>query len=152
MIRFLRGFVYASKGIIACILGERNMRVHLCAAFYVLLLMPFYDFTRGEKIAVFAVIGMVTGAEAVNTAIEAVVDFVSPEHTTLAGLAKDAAAGGVLLTAIAAAAVGITLYFDGAVIREIAAYFGRHMFMLTAFVLSIVCWIGFICAPLKKRD
>ena len=151
MKRFLRGFGFAAKGIASCILGERNMRVHLCAAFYVLMLMPFYDFTRGEKLAVFIVIGMVTGAEAFNTALEAVVDLVSPEHNALAGLAKDAAAGAVLLAAIAAAAVGVTLYFDAAAIRGIVGYFGGHMLMLAVFVLSCICWIGFICAPLKKK-
>ena len=151
MIRFLRGFVYAGKGVIACILGERNMRFHLYAAFYVLLLMPFYGFSRGEKLAVFIVIGAVISAEAFNTAVEALTNLVSPEQNVLAGLAKDAAAGGVLVSAAAAAAVGVTLYFDRTVMGDILSYFGGHSLALTAFILSVIAWIGFICAPLKKK-
>ena len=151
MRRFLRGFQFAGKGVIACIAGERNMRVHLCAAFYVLLLMPFYGFTRGEKLAVFIVIGMVISAEAFNTAIEALTDLVSPEQNRLAGLTKDAAAGAVLVSAIAAVAVGVTLYIDFNVLAEILRSVTSSIPMTIFAVLSVVAWIGFICAPLKKN-
>ena len=40
-----RSFVNAGRGIFACIKNERNMRIHLCMAFYVLTLMPFYNFS-----------------------------------------------------------------------------------------------------------
>lgn len=151
MKRFLRGFVFAGKGVIACIAGERNMRVHLCAAFYVLCLMPFYSFTPGEKCEVFIVIGAVTAAEAFNTALEALTDLVSPEHQPLAGLAKDAAAGAVLLTAIAAATVGVTLYLDTQVLSEILDFLCGGVIRIILFVLSVAAWIGFICAPIKKK-
>ena len=151
MRRFLRGFIYAGKGVAACILGERNMRVHLCAAFYVLALMPFYHFTRTERLAVFIVIGMVISAEAFNTAIEAIVDLVSPEQNRLAGLAKDAGAGAVLITAAAAAAVGVTLYADIGVLAEIFHTLTGSIPLLTGALASLVLWIIIICSPLHHR-
>jgi diacylglycerol kinase (ATP) len=55
-------------------------------------------------------IGLVFAAEAFNTAIELLVDKISPDYDEKAGLIKDVAAGAVLFTAIAAAAVGIIVF------------------------------------------
>lgn len=151
MKRFLKGFYYAAVGIVSCIKTERNMRVHLCAAFYVLLLMPFYGFTRGEKAAVFICIGAVTAAEAFNTAIEAAVDLSSSELHPLAKLAKDAAAGAVLLMAAASAAVGVTLYFDMEAFGRIGEYFSAHPMMLVLMAISAVGWVFAITRPVGKR-
>lgn len=151
MRRFLKSFSYAAFGIVSCIKTERNMRVHICAAFYLLLLMPFYDFTRGERAAVFICIGAVTAAEAFNTAIEAAVDRCSAEPHPLAKLAKDAAAGAVLLMAAASAAVGIMLYFDLDAFGRIADFFGARPVPLALMVLSAVGWIFFITRPAGRE-
>ena len=55
-------------------------------------------------------ISLVIAAEAFNTAVECVVDLVSPQRQELAGRAKDAAAGGVLLTSIGAAVIGAIVF------------------------------------------
>ena len=152
MKRFLRGFLFAGKGVIACIAGERNMRIHLCITFYVLLLMPFYGFTRGERLAVFADIGMVIAAECFNTAIEALTDLVCPDDNFLAGFTKDAAAGAVLSAALAAAGIGIPLYADFEIIGEIIEWLSGHAAAIIGLIVSAAAWVGFICAPLKKYD
>jgi len=54
--------------------------------------------------------GLVLTAEVVNTAVEAVVDLVSPDHHPLAARAKDVAAGGVLLASGCALVVGLTVF------------------------------------------
>ena len=55
-------------------------------------------------------IGMVLGAETFNSAVEALTDLVQPGHDPRAGLVKDLAAGAVLITAIAAGAVGLVIF------------------------------------------
>jgi diacylglycerol kinase len=55
---------------------------------------------------------MVLAAEAMNTALEYLVDLVSPEYNELAGKAKDAAAAAVLILAIAAAIIGLMIFWN----------------------------------------
>ena len=70
------------------------------------------DFTEGEWLAIIITMGIVLALEAVNTAIETVVDLVSPEYHILAKKAKDVAAGAVLLFVFAALAVaGVIIGF-----------------------------------------
>lgn len=75
---FLRSFVYAGRGIWFCIRHERNFRIHMSAAIYVLLFAPYFSLTRGEWAALLAIIGLVTAAEAVNTAVEQTVNLAAP--------------------------------------------------------------------------
>lgn len=107
---FLRGFVYAFRGILRCIREERNFRFHIVAAVYVSLFSPAFLQSRAEGALLAVTIGLVLFAEAVNTALERLVNRISPEQHPLAGAAKDIAAGAVLLTAIAAVAVAIFLF------------------------------------------
>ena len=148
---FAKGFVYASAGIIHCIKNERNMRFHFCAAFYVLILMRFYELSRGERAAVYIVIGLVIALEALNTAVEAVVDLVSPERTRFAGIAKDCAAGAVLAAAAAAAAVGIAVFWDKDAFGRIGRYFADNIPMLVLLVLSVPIWLAVIFLPSGKN-
>lgn len=151
MRKFLRGFYYAACGIIACIRTERNMRVHCCAAFYVLIFMRFYGFTSAEKSLIFLTIGAVMAAEAFNTAIESVVDMISPERNFSAKLAKDAAAGAVLLTAIAAAAVGLTLFSDTDTIKNIGKWLAENKAAAVLLAASALAWIYFITRPSGRK-
>ncbi len=107
---FLRSFVYAFRGILRCIREERNFRFHIVAAFYVCVFAPAFLRSRAEGALLAVTIGMVLFAEAANTAIERIIDRISPEQHPLAGAAKDIAAGAVLLTAIAAVAVAVFLF------------------------------------------
>lgn len=127
------------------------MRFHLCAAFYVVLFMRFYELTRAEKAAVYIVIGAVISLEAVNTAVEAVVDLVSPEHNKLAGIAKDCAAAAVLAAAAASVAVGYLVFWDTEVFGRIFDYFRDNITMLVLFVLSLAVWFCLIFIPNGKR-
>ncbi|MDD2633836.1 MAG: diacylglycerol kinase family protein, partial [Bacteroidales bacterium] len=63
-----------------------------------------------EWILLLIVVGMVWAAEAINTALELLIDLVSPQKHPLAGRAKDVAAAAVLITAIIAALVGVILF------------------------------------------
>lgn len=108
----IESFNYAVSGIIYTLRTERNMRVHFIIAILVILLSLFFDFSRSELLLLFFTITLVLMAEMINTAIERTVDLVTDEFHPLARLAKDVAAGGVLIAALNSLVVGYLLFFD----------------------------------------
>ncbi len=108
----IESFNYAVSGIIYALKTEKNMRVHLVIAIIVILFSLFFDFSRIELLILFSTIVLVLMAEMVNTAIERTVDLITDEFHPLARLAKDIAAGGVLIAAINSIVVGYLLFFD----------------------------------------
>jgi diacylglycerol kinase (ATP) len=90
---------------------QANARIHLGISVIVVGAGFYYGLSRGEWCAVVAAIGLVWTAEGLNTAIEAVVDLVSPEYHELAGRAKDLAAGAVLCASIAAGVIGALIFW-----------------------------------------
>ncbi|WP_308756804.1 diacylglycerol kinase family protein [uncultured Bacteroides sp.] len=106
----LRSFGYAWKGIRSCVGKEQNLSFHLIVTAAVVVAGFTWEITRTEWIAVILCIGAVIAAELFNTAIERLVDLVSPQRHPLAGQVKDIAAGAVLVCAIAAIIVGIIIF------------------------------------------
>ena len=106
----VRSFGYAWNGLKSCIGHEPHLDFHLLAAVIVTVCGWLLGISRMEWIAVTLCIGMVIAAELFNTAIEKLTDLVSPEWNALAGKVKDVAAGAVLVTAIAAAVVGLIVF------------------------------------------
>ncbi len=86
------------------------MRVHLGACVLVVLLAAWLGVGREEWACLLLAMGMVTAAEAVNTAIEGLCDFIEEGHNARIGKIKDIAAGAVLLAAVFAAAVGAVVF------------------------------------------
>jgi diacylglycerol kinase (ATP) len=109
----LESFNYAFQGVIHVVRTQRNMRIHLLVATLVLVAALVSDVSRLELIALLIAISFVLIAEMVNSAIEAAVDIASTSFDPMAKLAKDVAAGAVLIAAINAIAVGY-LVFSGA--------------------------------------
>lgn len=110
--QIIMAFRYAIAGIIYCIRSQRHMKVHLLAAFGALGLAWRFELSGIEWGVLFLTIAGVITAEIFNTALEALVDKVSPEFHPLAKIAKDAAAGAVLIQAVAALGVGYVLFWD----------------------------------------
>jgi diacylglycerol kinase (ATP) len=106
----VRRFGWAGQGVVVLFRTQANARIHAVAAIMAIAAGWCFGITRVEWCAVVLAIGMVLAAEAVNTAIEAVVDLASPELHPLAGRAKDVAAGAVLIAAAAAAVVGFLVF------------------------------------------
>ncbi len=106
----LRSFGYAWKGIRCCIGKEQNLSFHLITTVCVVVAGFGFGITRNEWTAVLLCIGMVIAAELFNSAIERLVDLVSPQYHPLAGQIKDIAAGAVLVCALAAIIVGIVIF------------------------------------------
>ena len=106
----IRSFGYAWKGI-RCVVGkEQNLSFHFITTVCVVVAGCFFHITRMEWIAVLLCIGMVIGAEMFNSAVERIVDLVSPQRHPLAGQIKDIAAGAVLVCALTAMIVGLIIF------------------------------------------
>ena len=108
--RTIESFNFALRGLWYVIRTQRHFHFHLFAAFVVVLLGCALGISAQQWLSVVITIFIVFSAEAFNTAIEKLVDMVSPEYNKLAGLVKDIAAGAVLLTAIMAIVVGIIVF------------------------------------------
>ena len=107
---FPKGFGFAINGLIKAISSERNLKVHLVAMVCVLLLGLYVHLSAIEWVIVTGCFGWVIAAELMNTAIEKLVDLVSPEFDPRAGLVKDIAAGAVLISATTAAVIGCIIF------------------------------------------
>ncbi|MBE6286774.1 MAG: diacylglycerol kinase family protein [Mediterranea massiliensis] len=106
----MRSFGYAWKGIGSCVGHEQNLSFHLITAVVVVIMGFCFDISRIEWIIVTGCIGVVIAAELFNSAVENLVDLVSPEYHPLAGRVKDIAAGAVLVSAVSAAIVGLLVF------------------------------------------
>ncbi|MDG4655494.1 diacylglycerol kinase family protein [Ectobacillus antri] len=108
--KLINSFQYAFFGLWMCVRDERNMRIHIGAAVVVCGMGLCYDISRQEWSVLLLTIGAVMSLEAVNTAVEKVVDLTTTEHHPLAKYAKDVAAGAVLLFAFIAVVIGILIF------------------------------------------
>lgn len=103
-------FGHAFRGVGAALRTEVHLRLHAAATVAVVALGLYCGLARWEWALVALAVGLVWSLELVNTAVEAVVNLVSPEYHPLAGRAKDVAAGAVLAGAGAAAVVGALVF------------------------------------------
>jgi diacylglycerol kinase len=107
---FFKSFVYAYFGILEVLATQRNMVVHCIIAIPTLLATQLLDFTAIENVIILFCVALVLACEIVNTSIENLCNVVSPEFRPAIRRSKDAAAAMVLISAIAAAAVGVILF------------------------------------------
>lgn len=105
--RRIVSFRYAFAGIGYVIRTQPNAWIHALATVCVVIMGLWLELARLDWVLLVTVMGSVWAAEIMNSAIEAVVDLVSPDSHPLARVAKDCAAGAVLITAIMAVLVGL---------------------------------------------
>lgn len=108
----LRSFNWAFEGIVHALRHERNMWVHFTIAALVLVASLFFALSRLEVVALLVAISFVLIAEMINTAIEHVVDLITDADDPRAKVAKDVAAGSVLIAAVNAIAVAYLVFYD----------------------------------------
>jgi diacylglycerol kinase (ATP) len=172
---FWNSFHHAFEGIIYATRTERNMRIHLLIAAAVLFTTLYLRLERAYVALVCLTVAFVLAMELFNTAIEAVVDLMTVAHHPLAKIAKDAAAGAVLMVSLAAMCVGYLVFYEGvqhagasvrvalsqvplnAVLTTLAVVaiatifvkaFGRHGSALQGGVVSGHAALAFACAVL----
>ena len=105
-----KNFGYAFEGIFTGIKKERNMKIHCLAMLCVVAAGLLLRISISEWCLCLVLFGLILSLELVNTAVEAVVDLVTEEKRPLAKLAKDTAAGAVLIAAIMAAGAGLLIF------------------------------------------
>ncbi len=154
----LESFNYAFEGIIHVLRTQRNMRIHFAIAAVVLVAAIFADVTKLELISLLLAISFVLVAEMINTAIEGAIDLATSSFDPMAKLAKDIAAGAVLLASINAVAVGY-LVFSGKSATRTARLIDRvrdgpaeltivALVVTVIIVIAIKAWTG-SGAPLR---
>lgn len=139
-----KSFRNAFRGIFFCIKNERNMRIHLVAAAYVLVLSSFYNLTGEQYILLLGAIFLVLFAETVNTSIESVVNLNTQWYDSLARIGKDVAAGAVLLCAIYAFIVGCILFLKPDILLDIVLFLVGNPLWGLLFLLSLPISVLFI--------
>jgi len=110
----LESFNFAFEGIIHVLRTQRNLRIHFLAAVIVLAVAVVVSVSKLELIALLLAISFVLITEMINSAIEQAIDVATTSFDPLAKLAKDIAAGAVLIATVNAVAVGY-LVFSGQV-------------------------------------
>ena len=105
-------FNWAFEGIVYVVRTQRNMQIHAAAAVFVLVMGLLLDLSRLELVAVMAAVSLVLVAEMLNTAIEAAIDAVVTTYHPLVKIAKDVAAGAVLVATVNALAVAYFVFYD----------------------------------------
>jgi len=103
-------FRYAWRGIAHGFRNEQNFRFHVLAALIVTFAGWLTGLSSAEWLTVILLFGGMFALELMNTAIERIVDLVSPEYHSLAGQAKDVAAGAVLVFALASGLTGCLIF------------------------------------------
>lgn len=153
--KFVKGFGFAFEGIFTALKTECNIRVHFVCMFYMYLFLLAFDFfqiTRTQFAIIFIANGLVIGGELINTAIEAAVDLHGKEHTPLGKIAKDTAAGAVLVFAIAAVACGISIMYQPEAFKLLFNFFATHIFALILFIVSLISAVLFILFGFGKKE
>ncbi|MDR1368880.1 MAG: diacylglycerol kinase family protein [Dysgonamonadaceae bacterium] len=106
----LKSFAVAFHGLKIIFVNERNFRTHLLLGILAIFACFFFEVTVQEWIAVLLLIAVVLSIEALNTCIEYLCDYVSPEYHSMIKKIKDVAAGAVLLCAIIAIVIACIIF------------------------------------------
>ncbi|WLR49883.1 diacylglycerol kinase family protein [Bacillus tianshenii] len=109
--RLGQSFSYAFCGLYYVVKHERNMKIHVVITILVLVLAWLLHLPREDIFVILLLIGGVLSLEAMNTAVEKVVDLVTEEFHPLAKQAKDIAAAAVLIYTIIAVVIGIAIFY-----------------------------------------
>jgi undecaprenol kinase/diacylglycerol kinase (ATP) len=108
--KILQSFGYAIKGILIVLEEQLNFTIHLSVLLLVLVAGFYFKIEKWEWLAVILCSALVLVTEMLNSAIEYLVDFISPEFHVQAGKIKDVAAGAVLLASFFSAVVGVLIF------------------------------------------
>lgn len=142
-----KSFKCAFVGIWDCIKLERNMRIHLSAAFFVLYTAFQIGLTGGEIAVLFLTIGAVISLEMVNTALEKLCDFTEDKPNNHIKLVKDVAAGAVLTAAIAAVFIGFILMLKPALMEFLLRIVTTPYLLVILIFLLIIAIVFIVLGP-----
>ena len=137
-------FQHAFRGLALCIQGERNFRVHMTAAFYVMVFALLGGADAGEAALLCLCFGLTMSAELMNTAIERLCDRQASGYDGFVRNAKDIAAAGVFVCAAACVAVGVCVFLAEGVLLTALQYILAHLWIAMALVVTVPIALWFI--------
>ncbi|MEO1050861.1 MAG: diacylglycerol kinase family protein [Bacteroidota bacterium] len=108
----LASFRHAFRGVFHAARTEAHFRFHLLAALAVVIAGFYFQVSALEWLALLICIGLVLSAELINSAMERLVDYVSPEQSEMAKRVKDLSAAAVLVLSIFSAIVGLIIFIN----------------------------------------
>ncbi|MFZ7119900.1 MAG: diacylglycerol kinase family protein [Eubacteriaceae bacterium] len=112
MKKIVDSFKHAINGIEYSFITQRNIRIHFFIALIVLLLGIVVKLEYFELLIILLTINVVIAVEMINTAIEKTIDLITEEYNLLAKIAKDVAAGAVLISAIISIIIGVLIFYN----------------------------------------
>ncbi len=125
----------------------------MVAGFYVLLFSLFYNFSVAQTALLIILTALIMAAEIINTCIEELCNLISDRYEPLIRVAKDTAAGAVLVLAIAAVAVAAVFFLDFDVLYGIFIFFSDNPFLLVLLLISAVFSVVFVkLGPVKIKE
>lgn len=108
--RRIKSFGFAFKGILFAFKTQHNLWIHVLAVILVITAGLIFKLNPLEWALIVFAIGLVLVSELFNTAVETLVDFISPEYSKKAGVIKDLAAGAVLIAAFVSVIIGLIVF------------------------------------------
>ena len=108
--KIINSFKYATNGVFEAFIQERNLKIHVTIMILVILAGIVFKISLSEWIICIILLGFVISLELINTSIETTIDMVMPEKNEKAKIAKDVAAGAVLVSAIVSAIIGLLIF------------------------------------------
>jgi len=106
----MKTFKHAFKGIFLVLKQERNFQIHIIASILAITVGYFLQIDRYDWLIMIITISVVLAAEMINSAVEYLCDFVSPDFNEKIKVVKDISAGAVLITAICALIIGLVIF------------------------------------------
>jgi diacylglycerol kinase len=110
IIKRVYSFKHAFNGLRILIKEEHNARIHLFASICVIIVGLFFKISLHEWIAIIFSIGLVFCLEIINSTVENIADFISPEKHEMIKKIKDLSASGVLISALIALIIGLIIF------------------------------------------
>lgn len=108
--RRIKSFKYAFSGLFYVFSTQTNMQIHLFVMIAVILAGVYFKISNNEWLFLMLTFALVIISEIINTAIEEIVNFISPDFNHKAGLIKDLGAAFVLIAAIFAIIIGLIIF------------------------------------------
>lgn len=147
--KMIDSFNYALDGVIFALRTQRNMRIHLLISILLILLGVNFALSRTEIMALTFCVTLVFVTEMINTAIESAIDLFTREYHELAKIAKNVAAGAVLISAINATLIGYLVFVDKLMaqskqtVQSIRAVTTHQIFIVLLLVMITVIFVKF---------
>lgn len=116
LVNRIKSIGYAYKGAIYLLKTEASLKIQFFLGLAVTAAGFFFNISKAEWIVQILSIALIMTAEGINTAIEALADFIHPEHHKKIGIIKDVAAGAVFIAAILASIIGLIIYIPKIII------------------------------------